>query len=519
MKSLLQQLRQLWLQLGLNQRVTIAVTSLAVFVGMVGLLVWSQRPQMEFLYGRLGQKDLAAVMTAIQELGVKSETGANGTAIYVPADQVHRVRIHLASKGVLSGDGVGFEIFDRSNFGVSDFIQRTNKTRAIQGELTRTIRQMQGVRDARVHVVMPENLLLFTDSKAKATAAVMVEGSVSPEGVNAIRLLVANAVENLKPDDVKVVDFKGQVLSEALESDPLLGGASTQLRLRKQLEESLSKKVETMLASVLGPNRAVVRVSADLEAESTTRTEEKFDPEGQVVRTETTTDDSTVTNETESPNQPAGATANVPGAGDAGAKGAGKNSEQSKKNKSTNYEINRVVTNSVRAPGNVTRLTAAVFVAKEEKPRESAKLEELRKMVANALGVKWLSDQELAKAVTISEESFWDSPKESQGLFDRVAKYSDLVRDLGAVAVALVLFAVFFSLLRKTKPDEIPMELVYPTGESPISGDAEFVNGGSGAQPVTVDLINEMIRRKPQNVSAAIKNWMEKPETTSTGAN
>jgi len=318
MNSLFQQLRQLWSQLGLNQRVTVAVAGAAVLAGMVGLVAWSQRPQMQLLYGRLSTKEIASVVSSVQELGVRHELGANGTAVYVPADQVHKIRLALASKGIPSGEGVGFEIFDRANFGVSDFIQRTNYSRALQGELSRTISQLQGVRSARVLVVMPENRLLFTDTRSKPTASVFVEGSINQEQVNSIRFLVANSVEGLKTEDVAVVDNRGQVLTEGLKDDPSLGAASAQMRLRRSVEDYFANKVETMLAKVLGPQKAVVRVSAELDSEATTRTEEKFDPEGQVVKTETTTDDTTTTNESEAGAQPVGATANLAGAADGG---------------------------------------------------------------------------------------------------------------------------------------------------------------------------------------------------------
>ncbi|MEI6714525.1 MAG: flagellar basal-body MS-ring/collar protein FliF [Verrucomicrobiota bacterium] len=513
MKSLLQQLRQLWMQLGLNQRVTIAVAALLVFAGMVALLVWSQRPQMQLLYGRLSQKDIAAVMSSVQELGVKSEIGANGTALYVPGDQVHKVRMHLASKGIPSGEGVGFEIFDRANFGVSDFIQRTNYSRALQGELSRTIAQLQGVRAARVLVVMPENRLLFTDAKSKPTASVFIEGALTPEQVNSIRFLVANSVENLKADDVAVVDHKGQVLTEGLKDDPALGTATSQMRLRRNVEDYFSHKVESMLAKVLGEGKAVVRVSAELDTESTTRSEERFDPDGQVVRNETATDDTVVTNETDASQQPAGASANTPQVADNGSK-TGKNSETQKKNKTTNYEINKVTTNSVRAPGTVTRLTASVVVAAEAQPRDAAKLEALRKMVANALGVKGATDQDVARVVTLEEMPFPDFPKEAQGLVDTLARHSDLLRDAGSVLVALILFGAFVRMLRKTKPDEIPMEMLYPQSESSLTAEEAAAQAAADAPPpVTVDLINEMIRRKPENVGAALRNWMTRDES------
>ncbi len=520
MKSLLQQLRQIWSQLGLNQRVTISVAALAVFAGMIALLMWSQRPQMQLLYGRLSQKDVAAVMSAVQELGVKTDVGANGTALYVPSDQVHKVRMHLASKGIPSGEGVGFEIFDRNNFGVSDFIQRTNYNRALQGELSRTIAQLQGVRAARVLVVVPDNRLIFTDGKTKPTASVFIEGSLNPEQVNSIRFLVANSVESLKADDVAVVDNRGQVLTEGLKEDPALGTASSQMRLRRNMEDYLGQKVESMLTKVLGPGKSVVRVSAELETESTTRSEEKYDPEGQVVRSETSTDDTTVTNESDASSQPVGATANTPGA-DAGGKGNGKMSDQKKVNKTLSYEINKVTTNSVKAPGSVSRLTAAVFIAADDKPREAAKLESLRKMVANALGVKGATDQDIARMVTIEEIQFSDSPKEPQSIFDSLTRNAGIWGDAASVLVALILFGAFVRMLRKTKPDEIPMEMLYPSAESGALGEDGMPAGGGAPQEqgVTVDLINDMIRRKPQNVGAALKNWMGKNEVTPDGQN
>jgi len=164
MKNLAQQLLAIWRQLGLNQRITIGMAAAVVIGGMVALVFWSHRPQMQLLYGRLSDKDVSEITGLLQEQSVKYEMGSGGTAIYVPSDQVHKLRMDLASKGVPAGDGVGFEIFDRTNFGISDFVQRTNYTRALQGELSRTISQLHGVRSARVMIVLPENRLLFSDA-------------------------------------------------------------------------------------------------------------------------------------------------------------------------------------------------------------------------------------------------------------------------------------------------------------------------------------------------------------------
>ena len=512
MKSFIQQLRQLWLQLGLNQRVTIAVAGLAVLCGTALLLFWSQRPQMQLLYGRMSNKDMAAVMAAVQELGVKNEIGLGGSAIYVPSDQVHKVRMHLASKGIPAGEGVGFEIFDRANFGVSDFIQRTNYNRALQGELARTISQVQGVRNARVLVVIPENRLVFSDVKSKPTASVFVEGSLGQDQVNSIRFLVANAVENLKADDVAVVDHRGTVLTEGLREDPALGGAASQIKMRKNIEEYLTQKLDSMLSKVLGAGQFVVRVSAELDNESTTRTEERFDPEGQVVRTETATDDSTVTNENDSGGQAVGATSNLPSqGGDSAGRPSGKSSEQQKKNKTINYEINKIVTSSARAPGSVSRLSVSVAVASGAQPREAAKLDGLRKIVVNALGIKGVSDADLSKIVTVEEMPFPASQKEALGLFDQLSRNSEVIRDAASILVALGVFGVFMRMIKRTKPDDIPLEVLQADGGAESTQDSSSRGGdlaSTGEQPLTVDLINQMIRRKPENVGAALRTWM-----------
>ncbi|MEI6107992.1 MAG: flagellar basal-body MS-ring/collar protein FliF, partial [Opitutae bacterium] len=223
----------LWSELGLNQRVSLGVASLAVMGGLLAVLLWSRRPDYQLLYARMSEKDAAGVISHLQTLNVAHQITAGGSAVMVASDQVYKLRMDLASKGLPSGDGVGFEIFDKGQFGLSDFVQRTNYLRAIQGELARTIMQLQGVRSARVMIVQPESRLLLTDQGLKATASVFVDvggGRLEADQVNAIRHLVANAVQGLSPDQVAVVDNRGRTLSEELKQDPMLGSASSQMR-------------------------------------------------------------------------------------------------------------------------------------------------------------------------------------------------------------------------------------------------------------------------------------------------
>src|SRR5476651_1574930 len=315
MKNFAQSLLDLWKQLGLNQRVSLVVAALAVTGGLIGVALWSQRPDYQLLFGRLNEKDAASVISYLESQNVPHQVTAGGSAVLVPSNQVYKLRMDLSTKGIPSGDGVGFEIFDKGQFGLSDFVQRTNYMRALQGELARTIVQLQGVRSARVMIVQPENRLLLTEQGVKPTASVFVDignSRFESDQVDSIRHLVANAVQGLDPNHVTVVDNHGRVLSAGLEQDGTLGTASSQIRYRQQIEDYFAKKVESMLSTVIGPGNAVVRVSADIDSEATTLTEEKFDPEGQVIRSQTVTEDTTNTQESHSSGGPVGVSANVP---------------------------------------------------------------------------------------------------------------------------------------------------------------------------------------------------------------
>ena len=268
------QLQNIWKQLGNGQRLTLVVTAFAVIVGLSGLVFWSSRPDYALLYGKLDDAESSKVIAALTESGVPYQMTRGGGSISVPSDKVHQMRMQLASKGIPRGDGVGFEIFDKPNFGISDFVQRANYLRAVQGELSRTIGQVDSIESARVMIVMPENRLL-TDNTKKPTASVFVRvrgnATLPAQNVNAIRFLVANAVEGLVANNVSVVDNLGNVLSENTENDSVAGLSATQLNSRQNMEKYLAKKAEDMLNKVLGVGQSVVRVSADINFDSLSR--------------------------------------------------------------------------------------------------------------------------------------------------------------------------------------------------------------------------------------------------------
>ena len=525
------QFAALWRQLGLNQRVSLTLTTAAVLAGVISLVVWSHRPRMQLLYGRLSPKDAAEVVSAVQAQGVSYEIGAGGTAVYVAADKVYPLRMDLAAKGLPGGDGIGYEIFDKSNFGVSDFVQHTNYLRAIQGELSRTIGQLNGIRAARVMVVMPENKLLLGDSKTRPTASVFVDAGatgLSTESVNSIRFLVANSVEGMRVDDVAVVDSMGNVLSEKLrDGDSALGSATGQMRLRKNLEDYFSTKVETMLARVVGPGNAVVRVSADVSTDSSTTTQEKYDPDGQVVKNQTTTEESNLGSEGKPAGNATGVTSNTPtksAPADGGNDANGvKKTEETRKSTTQTYEVSRATTNTTKNPGDIRRLTAAVFVAlrmtgtgdaAKPEPRSPEELKSLRTMVANALGIT-AAQQGVAgqdPAVSVQEIAFQAMPieKMSPAMGSNLV---DSVKPWVTPALAVLILLFFLRQLKSTPADPMPLELLDPGSASASAIDnAKPARMLRDRRSVSPEMLNDMIRQKPENVSASLREWMtEKP--------
>ncbi len=531
MKNFASSLVVLWKQLGLNQRVSLVVAALAVAGGLIGVALWSQRPDYQLLYARMGDKDAAAVISYLESQNIPHEVGAGGTSVRVPSSQVYKLRMDLAGKGLPSGDGVGFEIFDKGQFGLSDFVQRTNYLRAVQGELARTITQLQGVRAARVMIVQPENRLLLTDQGVKATASVFVDvggGRLEIDQVNAIRHLVANAVQGLAPDQVAVVDNRGRTLSEELKQDPTLGSASSQMRYKQQVEDYLSKKVETMLASVIGPGNAVVRVSAEIDTEATTVSAEKWNPEGQVVRSQTQTEDVINSSEARAGGGATGVSANVPGNAGSTTEAARpiSTSDQNRKNRTTTYEIDRTTTNTTRNPGTVKNLTAAVFVATrmvmppvdpaaakdapapkpQPQKRSAQEIDELRQVVINSLGLKPAPGQTLDSLVSLKEIDFQTAiplPGQIEAVTGetRIQSWLELASRWAAVAGAAIVLIIFLRLFSRQKPEAVPVEVLSMT---PDAATRALPN----ASNVTPELLNDLIRQKPANIGVTLRDWV-----------
>jgi flagellar M-ring protein FliF len=523
------QLLEIWKQLGVSQRVSVLAATLVVVAGLVALAFWSSRSDYSLLYGKLSDTESSKVIAALDDAKVPYKIGSGGSSILVPADKVYLMRMQLAGRGIPQGDGVGFEIFDKPNFGISDFVQRANYIRAVQGELSRTIGQLDQVESARVMVVLPENrLLLDRDKHPTASVFLRVRGNaqLQPQAINSIRFLVANAVEGLKPNNVSVVDNLGNVLSENSDNDSLTGLTSTQLGARRNLEQYLARKAQDMLEKVVGPGQAIVRVSADINFDTVTRTEEKFDPDGQVVRTQTKNDENNDSTTANASGGPVGISVNTStdtNLNQTAAAAAPVNNTRNRKTTSTvEYENAKSISNTMQAAGGIKRLSAAVTVAahfegqgteRKMVPRSTDDLEKLRRIVQSAVG----SDNTRGDQITLEELAFNDQfAADATHELDQQQKnqfWLDLAMKAIWPAVGFVFLIVLLVLFKKTPIQEIPLGV--PVGRL-VAHKSNGNGNGNYADTqgvVTVDVLNRLVKENPTNMTQALRDWINKGRT------
>jgi flagellar M-ring protein FliF len=533
LSKLLAQLRAIWSQLGASQKVSVSAATFVLVAGLAALSFWSSRADYGLLYGGLSDSEASKVISALDDAKVSYKTG-NGS-IYVPSDKIYTLRMELAGKGIPSGDGVGFEIFDKPNFGISDFVQHANYVRAVEGELARTISQIDEVEAARVMIVLPENrLLLDKDTYPTASVFVRVRGNseLSQPSINSIRFLVANSVEGLKPNHVAVVDNLGNVLAENTDDDSLTGLTDTQLAARRNLEQYLSKKAQDMLEKVLGPGQAIVRVAADINYDTLTQTDEKYDPDGQVVRTETKNEEVNNSTTTTSASTPVGITSNISTNGTQAANNPVNNTQNTKTTSTTDYEIGKTTSSLTQAAGGIKRLTASVTVAEQSqgdgadrKPvaRTPEQMDELRSLVSSALGI----DPNRGDTISLEELPFNDDFAADVTKQLNQQQERDLLVTIGRNAVypalGIVALVVLLRLFKQTPVQEIPIGV--PVGRLVAKQNGNGNGNGNGhgrygeefePQPgvVTVEVLNRLIKENPANMTQAIRDWMNKGRTS-----
>lgn len=364
--NLAEQFKALLAGMSASRRVAVLIFVGLLLSSLVALVVWSGKPDYQVLYTGLSQKDAGVIVSKLREQNIPFEQVGAG-AIRVPSSRVHELRLTFAEGGLPTGGTLGFEIFDRSSLGITDFVQRVNFLRALQGELVRTISQIQAVESARVHIVIPERSL-FADEKRRATASVALSlraaGGLSKSQVKGIAHLVASAVDGLESKNVTIVDSRGNILAGGRGEDELGSLSTTQLEVKAGIERRLERRIESMLARIVGPGKVVARVDVELDMRRVERTREIFDPEKQVARSERRVKEKSESGRSAAggvPGVQANVTASEQNAPSSGT-GPGSRQKSSRTTETINFEIDKTVERIIEPVGRVKRISAAVIV-------------------------------------------------------------------------------------------------------------------------------------------------------------
>lgn len=392
-RQVLQQLRGLWAGMGRRARLATAGGLVLALAGLAALAIWLGSPRYEPVFTGLSSDDLRAVLVSLRQRNVSFRVDEPSGAVYVPESVVRQLRLDLAMEGLPKNSVVGFEVLRETNLGLTDFERRARYYWALQGELTRTIRTLQGVTDARVHIVIPERSL-FVSEQRPATASVLLSllpgVTLARDQIRGIVNLVANSVEGLRPENVTVVDTRGNVLSDLLAPEGPAGsgvGVAERLQLKRAYERELERSLQATLERIWGDGRVVARVTADLNFDTREERHEIFTPvvngRSGIIRSEQRTEES-FAGEGQLPAGVPGISSNVPGYVQQTGATTGPSQFQ-RVETVTNYEINRVERRVLTAPGGIERISVAVWADADLDAVERQRAEEL---VAAAMGLK-----------------------------------------------------------------------------------------------------------------------------------
>ncbi|MBL4876373.1 MAG: flagellar M-ring protein FliF [Cohaesibacteraceae bacterium] len=510
------------------------------------LIVRISEPNFVTLYTDLAFDDSSEIIRQLETQNIPFELRHEGAVILVPKDRVLRLRMSLSEQGLPSGGGVGYEIFDRSeSLGTTSFVQNINHLRALEGELARSIATIGRIRHARVHLVIPERKLFQKDKRDPTASIVLkVRGVLEQGQIRAIQHLVASAVDGLGPRSVSIIDETGRLLAVGQGDEDEASQAATYDERSRAYENRLKNQVREIIASVVGPGRSRVQITADLDFNRITEVSDIYDPDGQVVRS---TQTRTETSNAEEKNGEDGVTVGneLPGANADPGTTNGRNEASEITEEVTNFEISRVQKTAVIESGNVNRLSVAVLVDGNYitddagnvtyQPRTQEALDQIARLVRSAVGF----DEKRGDIVDIINMQFAQGPDllgdiEEPGLFTFTRE--DYLRfiELGVFALItlIVMFIVVRPLVKKVMNTEIEEDNLI---EQPLVGDdGEVVTDDNGnivtvkiektenptvsaielaqvegaIQSDTVIKVSELVNANPEEATKIIRNWL-----------
>jgi len=493
----------------------VALVSLLAFAALIGV---ANKTDYRPLFANLNNDDAGEIIKKLKEQKVPYEISDDGKAVLVPSDKVYELRLSLASEGLPQGGGVGFEIFDRKNFGMTEFVQKLNYQRALQGELSRTIAQISGVESARVHLALPEKTL-FKESEKPATASVVLKmhsNRALREGeVQGVMHLVASSIEGMDPENVTVLDSRGKVLSRSSSGDPASKLSDARQETQRQFEKTEEEKLQSLLDKVVGSGKSVARVSANFDFKQVEKYEEHYDPDNAAVRSEQRSDEKGGV--TSSASGVPGVQSNLnKAAAPPSTSGGGTKSDET-----LNYEVSRSTARTIEPVGSLSKVSVAILVdgsyalapgAKADakpkyQPRSPDELAKIEALVKSAVGF----NAERGDQVTVANIPFQetgDGAPEAAKWFDAPIVQVGLKNALIAMGfLALLLFVIrpLLKILKTEKPSG---------GFLPLPSDLEAAQMIEASRreheklKVTQLELVEKVKQDPYQVAQILQNWL-----------
>ena len=500
-------------KLPMQKMVAFLVVIALVLTAGILLVTWMQKADFQLLYANLSEEDAGAIVQKLNELKIPYSTSGGG--IMVPADKVYEVRLQLASQGLPQGGGVGFELFDKTSFTMTDFVQKLNYRRALQGELARTIRSLVEVDQCRVHLAVPEkSLFMQKDEKPKASVLVKLRSGrrLSQGQIQGIVHLVSSSVEGLDPKDVSVVNNSGEMLTSIVDENFAASGG--QIEYQRNFEKDLETRVISMLEPVVGKGKVKSRVAASLDFTKVEKTEERYDPDSQVARSEQRNTEKS-TSGVAGGGVP-GVGSNLPGKQQNAAAAGGSSSLAEKKNETINYEISKTISRIIGATGGIKKLSVVVLVdgtyaaaqgstEKKYTARTEDEVKQFEDMVKKAIGFT----TERGDEVKVVNMPFEVVPLEEPVEAAAATPVMPVVMSASRVLVPLVGVVLLFLFVIRPLMKTLTAPPARQQAASRPQIAAEMQRAIATPERASQDQLIDWAKKNPKEAANLIKGWIE----------
>ncbi len=526
--KLTQNATEFWKKLNRNQRIALGaglgIIPLAILALIIFLAVKAGSPDYATLFTQLESEDAAAIVDQLKKENTPYELANNGTAIMIPRDAVFETRIQLAAQGIPAGGTVGYELFDKTKLGVTDFTQQVNLRRAIEGEISRTIMGLDAVEKARVMIVQPdESLFVVNEQKASASVALKIRKgkNLTQEQVRGIVNLVAASVKGLDSKSVVVVNSSGEILSnfdERAKLEEKFRLTELQLQHKKSIEKMYQDKINVALAKVFGEKNIVVTVSAELDYDVHTTEDEVYEPvvgDSGIPRSQQTIEEKYLGTGTVPEIGVPGTTSNIPGY-----KGLAEGNAQYNRNEqTTNFEVTRRLDKKEKNQGDIRRLSVAVMlnVPEDSDVKKYMTTKRVRDVQANVVAAANLDTNTRGDQVSVIPIQFTEEPNPLQAQYEKQQMWEERMKwfSIGLVVLAFIAVIVITLLaLRRMvvveeepvepEPESFPLEEAIPVEELLIP---EISDEQRQRERVREEVLR-IIHDDPEGAALIIRSWL-----------